>query len=355
MAYIDDTLLLDYQATEATNEKRIKPYGLVEMAYKSTSAVDFIPPEVKKMMADSNSTRNLQIPYMKDGDVVVTNSPGFDKIPVNLGEMGQYYFSAFDIWSGFSMLESTFEDNATDAQWYFNQQMRNVLQGMAAEKESILQTTLEAQKTQVLGFTSQASTVANDYVFNTGTDTLEIKLAAQTDTLFYKLENLMDSNDLAGDYNLVTSRGGLIMTNAETMKYGAGNTKNLEWTQNYLGFENRFESNTITSSEKWDGYLVKNGAIGMFNNYPYNFRMGKTVGESRWSIAKTEMPFIKSRPNIFTRTTAADATGLIAGSNQIMTSREEIAIWDRVYVVYPVNSDITTRVNPIVKITALNS
>ena len=64
------------------------------------------------------------------------------------------------------------------------------------------------------------------------------------------------------------------------------------------------------------------------------------------------------RANIYTDTQATDATALITGgtdSNLIMTHFEEMAVWVRFYVVYRYNSDLSTRVNDIVKIQGLTS
>ena len=94
MAYLDSTVLLDFQATEATNEKRDVNVGMVDLAKDSTPFVDFIPPSVLDLLSKSSSARNARIPYMLDQQVTVTNVPGFANIPVNLGESGNYFFSA---------------------------------------------------------------------------------------------------------------------------------------------------------------------------------------------------------------------------------------------------------------------
>ena len=245
MPYIDETLLLDYQASEATSELRKKPHGLVDLFAKSTASVDYIPPSVAKLMASMNSTRNIKIPYLKDNQVVVTSVPGFDKIPVNLGESGEYYFAAFDVWSGFTMAKSTFEGNSIDAGYYFNNQMNRITQGMASQKEIILKSVLEAQKTRLLNFTEQVSETSGDYAFDAPTDTLRIKKVAQNDTLFYNLQSLMAANDVEGEYLLATSRAALTISSAEAMKYGVNNNKNIEWAQAYMSESNKFESNNM--------------------------------------------------------------------------------------------------------------
>jgi len=70
------------------------------------------------------------------------------------------------------------------------------------------------------------------------------------------------------------------------------------------------------------------------------------------------MPFIKSRLNVYVNKEATDATSIITpttDSNLIMTHFEEMAMWDRFYVFYRYNSDLTTRQNAIVKIAGLTT
>ena len=355
MAYIDDTILLDFQESQLVNEKREAQHGLIDLAYDSTKAVDFVPPSAAQMMAVTNSTRNIQFPYLKDQSVVVTSTPGFGNIPINLGETGQYNFTAYDVFSGFRVTPSTFNSNVADKEWYVRNILGNVLQGMAEAKENVIKTILEAQKTQVLSNADTVSPVAGDYNFNTGTDALEIKTAVQNDTMFFNLQQIMKANKLGGRYKLVNSPAGLTVSTAEALKYRGNNEKNIEWAQAGMPETDRYESHQISTSNRWDGYMVKNGAIGLYSNYPYDFRERTSFAGKEWSISNMELPYIKSRANIFINNQATDATSLIAGSDQIMSHFEEMAIWDRFYVVYPVNSDLTTRANPIVKIQALTT
>ena len=69
------------------------------------------------------------------------------------------------------------------------------------------------------------------------------------------------------------------------------------------------------------------------------------------------MPFIQSRPNVFINTEATDASALVASgnTNATMTHFQEMAFWDRFYVFYRYNSDLTTRQNDIVKISGLTT
>jgi hypothetical protein len=231
---------------------------------------------------------------------------------------------------------------------------------MARKQEEILASILELRKTQLLNYTSQVSHDGN-ISFNTVTDTLEIDLNAQKSTMFFALEHLMEANDLGGAYRVVTSRAGLVRQRAEILKYGAGNEKNIANLGIYP-LDRLHESSGISAgSDIFNGYLLRDGAIGVISNHPYDFVNGTVKGEKRWSVSDVEMPFSKMRSNIFVNSEATDATSLInpvngiSDSNLRMTHFEEMAIWNRFYVVYRYNSDLATRPNDIVKIKGLTT
>ena len=141
----------------------------------------------------------------------------------------------------------------------------------------------------------------------------------------------------------------------EQLKYGAGNDKNLD-ALGFFGADRIHESGNLTTSAKFDGYLLRDGSIGAVENFPEDFRAGTEFAGKKWSVSDLPLPYAGMRANIFTDKNATDATSLISSgtdSNMIMTHFEEMAIWVRFYVVYRYNSDLSTRVNDIVKIQGL--
>lgn len=359
MAFLDLTKLNDFQAREATNEKREANYGMVDLVADSTPFVDYVPPSVQDMLSTMSGARSAVIPYMKDQTVIVNNTPGFSNIPINMGEAGTYLFSAYDIFSGFRYIPSAHANNVIDSDWWFNNTMRNVLKAMAVAKDDILETVLEARKTQVLEYTAQVSQGAGVFTFNAGTDTLEISKAAQQDTMFTYLTELMRANQLAGNYRIVNSPGGLLASEVTAFKNGGQQAIDLLWSQSALSPDRRYVSDQLSAgSDNFNGFFVRDGAIGMYNNFPYDFVSGTEIAGRQWSISDVEMPYIKSRPNIYLNKEAVDGRSLVTSGNDtnlIMTTWEEIALWDRFYVVYRVNSDLTTRVNDIVKLKGLTT
>ena len=353
MAYINATLWNDLQVSNATNEKRTAELGIIDAVKGSTAGVDYIPPSVQQQLSMVSSMRNIEIPVIKDQVVTVNTTPGFANIPSNLPESDKYFFQAYDVFSGFRHYPAAHENNMIDSDFQRAAVMNNVAYQMANTIEGILATQLEARKTQVLDYTTQVSQGDGTFSFSTVTDTLTVNRAAQKETMFWNLDTLMANNELPGNYRLVTSRGGTAVQRSEAAKYGANNDKNLQ-ALGFLPGDRLHESGNIApGADNFQGFFLRDGSIGVYENYPYDFRNGTVIDGKQWSVSDVELPFVKMRANIFTNRQATDATALIQGgtdSNLIMTTFEEMGIWVRFYVVYKYNSDLATRANDIVKI-----
>lgn len=353
MSFINATLWNDLQVSNATNEKRFAELGIIDAVKASTASVDYVPPSVQEELRSISSLRNAKIPVIKDQTVVVNTTPGFANIPSNLEETADYYFQAYDVFSGFRHYPAAYANNAVDSDFARMAKMNNIAYAVGNQVESILSTNLEARKTQQLGYTTQASEGTSTFSFSTGTDTLTASLDAQKDGFFFKLRGLMESNELPGNYRIVTSRGGLMSSRAEYLKYGNSNEKDIQ-ALGYLTPDRMHESGNLSAgSDRFSGFLMRDGSMGVYENFPYDFRNGTRIDGREWSVSDVELPHVKMRANIYTNAQATDATALITSgsdSNLIMSHFEEMAIWVRFYVVYRYNSDIANRVNDIVKI-----
>lgn len=360
MAYLDVTDLNDLQVTGAINEKRKFPLGVVDIAKDSTAATsEFISPSTKAEMARVSSIRGIKFPYLKDQTPSVVTTPGFSFIPSNLPESGEYSFTAVDIFSGFRHYPAQHESNVMESEWVKKEVMNNVLYQMGKKKEELIASVFETQKTQLLGYTEEVSATSGDYAFDGTPDILKIKKAAQEETMFSSLESLMNANDLGGTYRIVTQPAGLTRQKIENAKYGTANDKNLQALE-FFDNSRIYESKQLTSSVKFDGYLVRDGAIGLVSNHPYDFRAGTSFAGKQWSVSDVELPWLRSRANVYVNNEATEGTALVnagspADSNMKMTHFSEMAIWDRFFIVHRVNSDLSTRANDIVKVQGLTS
>jgi hypothetical protein len=360
MSYLDLTVLEDFQADQATNEKRIAKYGMIDLVKDSTPAVDYIPPSVQEKLNTMSASRDAQIPVIKDQTVTVVSTPGFEFIPENLAETANYFFVPFDVFTGMRIFPGSFENNQLDIESYRDKVLSNILQAAAVAIDDLAEVKLLERKTQVLDFTTQVSLGDGSFDFNAGTDTLEISKSAIKDTMFANLEALMAANKLGGDYRIVTNPAGLNVIETEAAKFGPGNQKDLKWTQSVIPMDRRYESHQLAPGvNAFNGFFVRDGAIGMYENYPFDFRKGTNLGGvKQWSISNVELPFTRMRANVYINKEATEATSLISpktDSNLIMTTFEEMALWFRGYFVYRYNSDLSTRANDIVKIAGLTT
>lgn len=358
MAYINATLWNDIQVTDATNEKRFSQLGIIDAVKDSTPFVDYIPPSAVEAMKTASSLRDVQIPVLKDQTVTVVTTPGFQYIPANLPESDQYTYASFDVFSGFRHYPATYANNTIDSDWARMNVMKNVAYAMGNSIETILSSVLETRKTQQLSYTTQVSQGDGTYSFSTVTDTLTISKAAQKETMFFYMEELMRANEVGGGYRFVANRGAFATQRAEYLKYGVGNTKDLQGLGAFP-LDRLYESGNISAgSDVFSGFALRDGSIGIYENFPWDFRNGTEIAGKKWSITDMELPFCRLRANIYTNAEATDATATIASgtdSNAIMSHFEEMAIWVRFYVVYRYNSDIANRVNDIVKIVGATS
>jgi hypothetical protein len=358
MAYINATLWNDLQGSNVSNDKRFSQLGYVDLAADSTPFVDYILPSQVAALSTLSSLRAQKIPVIVDQSVTVTTTPGFPFIPANLETTDEYSFVAYDVFSGFRHYPATYANNAVDSDAAREIKMKNIAYACGQQMESIVSTILEARKTQVLGATTQVSQGDGTFVFDAGTDTLTVSKAAQKETMFFNLQALMAANELPGNYRIVTNRAGLAVQKAEQLKYSVANTKDLS-ALGMFPMDHMYESaNVSAGSDVFSGFLVRDGAIGIYPNFPHDFVSGTKIAGREWSISDMELPFCRLRANIYVNREATDATALITSgtdSNTIMTHFEEMAIWLRFYVVYRYNSSLSTRANDIVKIVGSTS
>jgi hypothetical protein len=357
---LDATVWLDWQDNNATSDQRFSEKGIINLTKKSTPFANYISPSARERFATHSDPRAIRIPVIKEQEVTVTTTAGFEFIPDNLTTSDTYSFTVFDFFSGFRQYDALYENNLIEKEFDRNVKMTNVSQALADKMEEVLLTQLEARKTQVLGFTTQLnhSSGGGNYTFNAGTDTLEVDVAAQQETMFVSLNELMRANKLGGMYAIVNSPAGLTNQRIEALKFGAANDKNIQ-ALGMMAAEDMHTSHNISAgSDNFNGFLVRKGAIGMFPNFPWDFRNGTTTGGGEvWSISPVEIPFTGTKANIYTNRFAANAQSLVTGSpkdsNLLMTAGEEMAIWIRIYIVYRYNGDIATRANDIVKLKGL--
>ena len=360
MDYINNTLWNNLQFSDASNEKRFSELGIINAVKESTKFVDYVPPSAREKLSKISSLRLAEIPVIKDQSVTVVQTPGFEFIPANLEETAKYNFVAYDVFSGFRHYPSTYANNMVDQNYAIEQKMKNIAYAMGDTIESILAARLEERKTQLLDFTTQVnqSSGSGTYTFDTGTDTLKINKAAQQETMFSSLDELMRANKLPGNYRTIGSPAAFAVQRLEALKFGEANTKNLQ-AQGFMSSDRIHNSHNISAaSDVFNGWFLRDGSVGVYENFPWDFVNGTEIAGRKWSISDMEIPFTRMRANIYTNKEPTDASALITSgvdSNTIMSHFEEMAVWIRFYFVYKYNSDLTTRAQDVVKLKGLTT
>jgi len=234
---------------------------------------------------------------------------------------------------------------------YIQNKYDEVFAAMAAAKETQIATVLSAYKTQVLAGEAQINHGDGAFAFDGELDTLTCDMAAQKDVLFSNLKTIMRINKKVGNYNMVVNEGGFNLAMNEILKFGQQNDENRQFALNQLPMY--FETLGIApSSFQFVAYLLRDGAIGSVQNYPYDFRNGTVVDSKVWGIMPTPAPYIGERLNVYHNREAADASSLGDTTSELrMTSYEEWGFLDKFFLVPTYNSDLTANVNDIVKVT----
>lgn len=358
MSLLDATVLNTFQDTLTADEKRYDKQGLIKGVTANTVKVEYISPALKEKMKTFSSERDFEIPVIKEGEATVSTTPGFDNIPENLLTSDKYGFTAVDIFSGFHHYPAQYAENLVEEQFAINVKLKRALYACANSAEDAILTVLNNNKTQQLSYLTQANAGDGTFIFDTGaTNVLSVNKAGLKDTLYFDYNNITSNNELYEDNLLITSKGGTNEIIKQMNKYGVANSENLNWASELISKGKIYETQNIApESDIFNGYLLQEGAVGVYPNFPFDFRKGSKVGTKEWSVSSTDLPFMNMKANIIIDRNAVDATAKIGrGSDSTMTTSESMGIWFRFYITHPYNSAPSTRVSEIIKIKALNS
>jgi len=342
MAFLDLTAINALQEDSMVQkEMRMLNHGLIDFAKWMDQGASWLTPEMRsKLSTLVNNT--FQLPALVEDVITTADVESFD-IPINSSESAVVTATKVTIFSGYKLNPYQLASNLITPDEYKRNKRLEIFKAMAKKKEELIQTFLETQKTQVLDVTG----VPTGYSFNTGTDELEITLAAQGDIMFATLDTIMKQNNL-NNPNAVAGTYGLQHVLNEWMKYGANNDKNL---QNQNMPVDVFLSNQVTNSQRFTGYVGQWGGMAMVENYLPEFIDNVTVDNAAWGLTDGAVPFLNERVMVYQNKGKANATspGTTSPEN-IMSIYEEEAFISKFYFIEKFNSDLTSRVADIVRI-----
>ncbi len=347
MSYIDETALATWQDSEKVQtELKAVNHGLIKQAKSLDAGASWLGKNVRdKLSTIFNQT--FEIPALKEEVISILSEETFD-IPVNASTSDTFTATKVKMFTGYKYYPSTFKNNLITEQEYKNNKYNEMFKAMAKQKESYIQTKFEAIKTQALAVVGSTG-----YTFDASTDSLKITKAAQTDTLALDLQSVLGQNDLNGGYSLSSGYGLQFVLNQIT-KYGAANDKNLQAGL----FPNIFYSNQITkeAGDNWTGWLAMDGAMAMVESHLPDFIDNVNVGTAQFGVTTRPVPFLDERIMMYQNTALADASTVGTKSTElIMSHSKEEGFFSTFFLIGNYNSDITTRVNNVIKIDGLSS
>lgn len=345
MAYIDQTLLNNYQSKVAEGELRIPKYGLIDLIKKETGRVPFLDNNLKAIIKDHEGI-TLNIPALAEDVITTTTSESFT-IPANLSSSGITSLTFITIFAGFKSYPETFVNNVISEEAYKAQKIMEVDKAIAKKLEYYIDVHLNTYKTAIWEEGGLAG-------YNFANNVLGISIDQQNDVMFSNIKSMAQLNDWSEDDLSLAANFEMDYVLNEYRKYGQANEKNLQ----FQAIPETFMSNRITKSsgKKWTGYLIEPGALGLGENYKYPFRLNKTIGEAKWGISDMELPQLGYRVMLYENQEKTSAENIGSyGSGMIMSWVEEYGFIFRFCLLNRYNSDTTTRVGYILKIDGLKT
>ena len=355
MSVITQTKIAKFQDKVVQTELDQRVFGLNQMFLDSTPKNKILTPSMLQAL-QTKQTRTVTYPALKE-DVITSTSVESFTIPSNISDAEEVTITSISIFSGYKVFPAMFIDNAISREDYEMNKLEEVFKSMANAKEVQQLAFLETQKTQVWNNLTSINNGAGTYAFNTGTDTLDVDLAGQKNGFFNRLKTSFRNNDQSrmGSYSFVTNEGGLTLALDTIATLGQSNASNQQNGMNAI--PKLYGSQNISGgSDQFVGFMIEDGAVGVAQNFPWEFRTAIATSDAQWGITDTNVPMLGNRINTYYNTGKADASaegGTLAESR--MTTYEEFGFLDKFYLVSSYNSDLATRANNIVKVKGATS
>ena len=346
--YIDFSVLNSYQDKFVQTEGEKQPYGLIELAQANTPFNKILTPTLREHLRTVEG-RSSTYPGLKEDTITTTSTESFT-VPQHLSDSEMKTLTLVTIFSGFRVYPKYFENNLISYQEYVANKLDEVFRAMASSKEAQILSVLVANRTQVFAGETQVNNGDGTFTFQVATDTLDIDKAAQKDVMFSNLKTLFRINKKTGLYEIVVNAGGFNLALNEIFKFGQMNQENRQFIENSL--PKYYETLGIApGSDQFVAYMMLKGAIGLAQNYPSDFRNPVPVGEKRWGITDSPVPYVNAQLNTYYNREATDASAVGDTTTHLkMTHYEEWAFIDKFFVTANYNSDLATRVSDIVKL-----
>jgi len=345
MAYTDLTTTKDFQALKVKTDFRANQFQTIQMFKDLTSDYVGLTPELINFL-QTKMQRDFTIPVIPDETFAVTTHESF-VIPANYGTTGTMTATTYTHWSGFRHLEASYNENQVASDTAKIDKLMKVARAIATAMTTQLLSIVDANKSQVFD-----KNFASNDGFSFAASAMSLTKGAQEESLFMSiLDKLMKDNNVNGD-NVMLSHPGIFLAQFIKDMYGANNDKNIQEQ-----FPKIYPETTITNADRWTAYLIEKGSFGIVPNIPFDYRNRKLSGDG-WQFGTTAgtVPFVND--NLFTlhRNSATDASGHSTNTSAYHTTTEdEYGFGYKYTVLAPYNRDITSFINPVVKVKGLTA
>jgi hypothetical protein len=336
---IDQTALLDYQATAAVEQERFDSlFGLIRAINQETPKMPYLTPELQAIL-NKIEGRSVRIPAIKKGAITVATAESFN-IPLNTAETAYSTLSLVTLFAGFGIFPEDYENNMISVDAIKANRMRECDEALAKAYEDLIDAFLNTNKTLVW---DGADPAFNGFDFDSGI--LSVTKDAQKDVVFANLRTMAAANNWSADNAILIANPLIGSVVNEINKYGSTNEKNMQFQM----IPQMFLSNRVTNSTdvRWTSYYVESGSVGSVLNYKLPFRMGKKVGEAEWGISNLPLPMLGSQVGLYQEMEKASS------ANGAMSWVEKYGFVHSFFFLKKYNSDTATYVNPILKIDGL--
>lgn len=340
--YIDETQVLRYQHQNSVEQERFASmFGLRSAFMQETSKLPWLTPDlVAKLNKVQGQT--VSVPAIKKDTITTASVMSYD-VPLNLPETAYTSLTMVNLSVGYGMYPEDHENGTVSREVIEQNRIKECDEALAKALENLLDTHLDTYKSAVWdGADSDMG-----YSFDTGDDVLEISKDAQfNQSMFAELQTMANINNWDGDNAIFVANHGAGFIYNKIAQLGAGNAKNLQ----FQNLPQAFFSSRVTNSssdDRWTGYLVEPGSVGIVPNYTLPFRQQKQgIPGTAYGITAGALPMLGDRVMMLQQQQQASSR------NGNVSWVESTAFFYNFFLLKKYNSAPTTTVGNILKMDA---
>ena len=319
------------------DEWRYTRYGLLTATKEMTNSAMSIINDDLKQKALASEGRDLGIPVMKMGDMVIKNQRS-----CTIGDFDNETEIITLTWStlvlDIHMVKSQYAKNELSYLQDLNKKLEKADHTFAKAVEDLIYAKLDTEKSPIYA----SPLVPTKYPL-VG-DAMQVAVVQQ-DKFFNDLEVIMQGDDF---YSMPFKVLGSTTLQADVNDYGNQGANNDENTAfQFGGFDFRFSNHLVTATRA-TGFCMTDGSIGILTRINQDSVDGNiTTDGTEWSI--TSMPTFGFDVGVQYKSTCTDLSG-VAGLEHLeatMVERWQFSV--DVAIVTPYNSDPATKAGVIKK------